>query len=570
MLQEEEKEEEKEEEEGQVLEHLGIVMATIKKIGLIEAIDKRLPISQEKGAKVTMGERVAAMILNALGFTDDRLYLFPEFLENKPVERLFRPGLSAEDFNDDALGRCLDALYAYGLTKLFCEISFEIGIRYNLLGKTARLDTTSLTVYGNYDQEEGDSLESNGLEKEGEEKAPFQVTHGYSKDGRGDLKQMILNLATTGKANLPIWFSAHSGNASDKIVIQQAAERIKEFSQALEEGPEFIFVGDSAMYEKCVERASDLKWLSRVPHVSNQAKQVLAYKQEELGLKKLDKGYQVSQSIVIKYKGVEQRWVVVCSEQMYKRSEETLNKKLAKESANISKKLWHISNQEFSCKQDAHKAIKPLERSLKYHSIEYSVEGVEKYSKAGRPKAGEEKEVIGYKLKGKVEVEQEKIEKAKQELGKFILATNELDVSQLSEESMLKEYKEQQHTERGFRFMKSNTFEVTSVFLKKPSRIQALMMLMTMFLMVHNLAEYILHQELKERKASIKNQSKKEVSTPSIAYVFRKFQGIQVVRVNFDGQIKERMLNLQKKKKELRLIISCFGPIAEKIYGIAA
>lgn len=131
--------------QSQVLDHLGLVMATINKIGLIQQIDKHLPVSAEKVAKISMGERVAAMILNGLGFIDDRLYMFSEFLENKPVERLFSSGVKASDFSDDALGRCLDEIYQYGGSKLFSEIAFEIGTEHKLLGKAARFDTTSLT-----------------------------------------------------------------------------------------------------------------------------------------------------------------------------------------------------------------------------------------------------------------------------------------------------------------------------------------------------------------------------------------------------------------------------------------
>jgi len=54
--------------------------------------------------KVTCGEAVVAMILNALGFVDRPLYLFPEFMVTKPEEKLIREGLKAEDFNDDVLG----------------------------------------------------------------------------------------------------------------------------------------------------------------------------------------------------------------------------------------------------------------------------------------------------------------------------------------------------------------------------------------------------------------------------------------------------------------------------------
>jgi transposase len=62
---------------------------------------------------------VAAMILNGLGFIDDRLYLFPQFLANKRVDKLLGAKLCAADFNDDVLGRGLDALYGYGITQLF-------------------------------------------------------------------------------------------------------------------------------------------------------------------------------------------------------------------------------------------------------------------------------------------------------------------------------------------------------------------------------------------------------------------------------------------------------------------
>ena len=64
---------------SQVLDHLGLVASVIKDIGLISKIDERIPVSKEKGAKLTIGQRVAAMILNGLGFMDDRLYVFPGF-----------------------------------------------------------------------------------------------------------------------------------------------------------------------------------------------------------------------------------------------------------------------------------------------------------------------------------------------------------------------------------------------------------------------------------------------------------------------------------------------------------
>jgi transposase len=72
---------------SQNLDHLGLVAGTIDQLGIVEEIDKLIPLQNK--AKTTIGQRVSAMILNGLGFVDDRIYLFPKFLEDKPVSRLF-------------------------------------------------------------------------------------------------------------------------------------------------------------------------------------------------------------------------------------------------------------------------------------------------------------------------------------------------------------------------------------------------------------------------------------------------------------------------------------------------
>ena len=64
---------------GLAIDHLGLIADKIEDLDLISQIDVRLPIKSGHGSKVSMGERVAAMILNGLGFVNGRLYVFPEF-----------------------------------------------------------------------------------------------------------------------------------------------------------------------------------------------------------------------------------------------------------------------------------------------------------------------------------------------------------------------------------------------------------------------------------------------------------------------------------------------------------
>ena len=126
---------------------------------------------------------------------------------------------------------------------------------------------------------------------------------------------------------------------------------------------------------------------------------------------------------------------------------------------------------------------------------------------------------------------------------------------------------QQTQTERGFRFIKADAFEVSSIFLKKPSRIEALMMIMTLCLMTYNLSEHFLAQELASKREYISNQLSKPVQRPSMAYIYRLFEGIQVLSINFGTYLQEIVTNLVE---ELRRIISYFGPVAEEIYGMVA
>jgi hypothetical protein len=57
------------------IDHLGIVAGICKEIELIETIDGAVGRSERK---VSCGQAVQAMVLNALGFTSRALYLMPQ------------------------------------------------------------------------------------------------------------------------------------------------------------------------------------------------------------------------------------------------------------------------------------------------------------------------------------------------------------------------------------------------------------------------------------------------------------------------------------------------------------
>ena len=102
-----------------------------------------------------------------------------------------------------------------------------------------------------------------------------------------------------------------------------------------------------------------------------------------------------------------------------------------------------------------------------------------------------------------------------------MLATNELDTALLDDETILQTYKTQNvSVERGFRFLKDPLFFANSLYLEKPQRIMALLMVMALSLLVYALAERWVRQELKKQDQSIPNQSGKPTQTPTLRRIF--------------------------------------------------
>ena len=94
----------------------------------------------------------------------------------------------------------------------------------------------------------------------------------------------------------------------------------------------------------------------------------------------------------------------------------------------------------------------------------------------------------------------------------FYLATNQKDKALLSDDELIKTYKNQQKVERGFRFMKAPLFHASTLYLKSPKRIMALMMIMTLCLLVYVALEYRIRQGL-EKANFPKSSGKKNQKT---------------------------------------------------------
>jgi len=528
----------------QRLDHLGIVAGICREIDLAGQIDR---IVGPTNRQIRVGEAVQAMVLNALGFVGRPLYLTPEFFANKPLERLLRPGLTAEMLNDDSLGRALDSLYEAGLTEIFAQVASHALHLFRIQHRFVHLDTTSLSVEGAYERPA--------------EPGVVRITHGYSRDERPDLKQVVVALLTSYRSALPLWIQALDGNASDTHIFPQVVEA---YIAHLQEEEMPYLVADSALYSEAnLHQLGEIRWLTRVPERIGLARALI----EEVSASDMQpaaqEGY-CSLELCTTYGGVRQRWLIVWSEQAEKRERAALQKRVSQERGRAEQAWKGLLRHEFPSREAAEEAVGRLSEGWVYHQVAVSYREVAHYSRRGRPAAGAVPQRVGWHLEGEVVERCEAIAQAERRLGKFILATNELAAERLPAEEMLLAYKGQGvGPERGFRFLKDPWFFADSLFLKSPKRIMALVMVMGLALLVYALAEHKLRTALQERGESVPNQVGKPTRHPTMRRVFQMFEGIDLLVIRTPEGVQQQVLNL---KPVHRQILRLLGPNVEKCY----
>lgn len=330
------------------LDHLGIVAGVCREIALAEFLDEQAAGSRQK---VSIGTATVAMVFNALGFSNRRLYLVPQFFENKPIERLLGvSGIEAADLNDDCLGRTLDWLYAHDVTRLFAAVALRARRAFGIEASRVHVDTTSFSVSGEYEADGGEGSE---------EATMLAVTYGYSREHRTDLKQWMLALATTHEGDVPLFMRPLDGNSSDARTLVAAVEALKEQlrgegEQTGEEGPSAasIYVADAGIYgEENMNRLAraGVEWVSRVPETSAAARSAIDLEESPEDWQQSADGRLRWYTRLMELPQGTERWVVVSSEERRKRTEKTFWHQVARQQEQWEKTLRHLSNRAFAC-----------------------------------------------------------------------------------------------------------------------------------------------------------------------------------------------------------------------------
>ena len=527
------------------LGHLGIVAGIFDALKIDEVIDRVLPKQGLKNLPHSI--LIKAMILNGLGFTHQRLYLFPNFFMTIPTEKLFGKDIVPSDLNDDVVGRTLDVIYGYGATELFNEITLHIMKQFSLGTQLIHVDTTNFSVHGKYEGDAPDSTDS------------IRITFGHAKDGRMDLKRFVLGLVTN-QFGLPLFTKAFSGNESDKNSI---IKMILKTQQAINLDDKSYWIADSALYteDNIKLLGTEMKWITHVPATIGEVDRLLNADLDFTPGTDPRYAFHVTH---LNYGDIPQRAVVVWSEEMKKRTERTFNKKIQKETDAALKELKKLMNRKFACVPDAENEAKIWASAHPHHCLRNLqilpvMEKVEK--RRGRPKKNEALN-LSFRIVGEIEVNENALTEERKRLGRFVLASNDVD---LHPEVMLNYYKGQQVVEHGFRFLKDKCFHVSEVYLKKEERIESLSMIMVLSLLIYSFAEWRLREKLRETGQTIPNQLNKPTQRPTMRWVFEIFMGVIQAVVIQGGKVIKVSMNLNSTQIK---ILTLLGKECKNYYGM--
>ena len=117
---------------------------------------------------------------------------------------------------------------------------------------------------------------------------------------------------------------------------------------------------------------------------------------------------------------------------------------------------------------------------------------------------------------------------------------------------------------RGFRFLKDPSFRVAEIYLKKPSRIQALAMIMVLCLFVYAMTEFRLRRNLQETGETVTGQAKKQTQRPTLKWVFFRFRGVRELR--FRAAEESVTVMVSNMTPELCKILRLLGKEYENYY----
>jgi transposase len=493
--------------------HLPVAAAYCRRLGLVELVDRMVPT----GMDLRPGLVVQTMVLDTLSGRTP-LYRVEEFLSGHDVELLLGESVPAHTFNDSNLARSLDAIFEAGSSKIITELGIRATRDFNLDTTVPSYDTTSTSVWGDY----------RACELEKPPPGPL-ITHGHSKDHLPELKQFMTELLCVDRG-VPIFGRTLAGNSSDKTSNNKMLSSIGSIMAKHGLGPgAFVYVADAAMVtEKNLNIIGANLFVSRLPAVYGECSRAITkavdaeawtdlgpLAENITGKSRPCARYKAFETSVLLY-GTTYRAVVVHSSSHDKRRKKKLDKAIAESARAIKVKLRKFQTVYF-CEADARAAATVAEKfSGHLHIVTTKVRPVEIRRRGRPPENRPALTNTRYELSWEISENAAGLDRERRLAGCFVLLSNvPLEGSRaLDAARLLQTYKGQYGVESDFAFLKDPLI-VNDLFIKTPSRIDALGMVLIIALMIWRLMERNMRAHIENTKTTLPGWERRDTTKPT-------------------------------------------------------
>ena len=215
----------------QLVRHLSalpILLALLTRLKVRETINRYCSTQ----SPIDNGAIVLVLVLNRL-MAPRPLYKVVDWLATTLIAEYL--GISRYKFNDDRLGRTLDAL-AQHLPAIWTAIQQPILLRYQVDLSVVFYDLTALIMTGKYDKS-------------------ALVDYGFAHNTPSDDPKVKLGLVASRDGGLPLLFQPWSGRTADKATVQTNMHNLRQFLQQNGwRSSQVLVVGD------CANLNSELAW----------------------------------------------------------------------------------------------------------------------------------------------------------------------------------------------------------------------------------------------------------------------------------------------------------------------
>jgi transposase len=440
-----------------------VLFPILRRLRVMETIDRHCPGKEE----VSHGTTIEILGLNRL-MAPRPLYKVKEWMAETVLEDTL--DVKADQMHDTRIGRTLDDLHPH-LGAIWQDLVVQAILEYDIDLRFLHYDITSIYFEGEYTESE-------------------KIDYGYSRDHRPDAKQVNLGVNVTSETGIPLGYRVLAGRTADRttpLENMKALRSLLDRPELAERERDFLLVSDRAMLDRDVLAAyaeKQIRWLGPLS-VGKALRDVMeAVSDQEL------EDHALAYRPVNQPKDEPPRYYGVLRSTTIECEGEAVPIQVLAVKSRTKVKLDRDRRQTYLDRLISRlEEIQGMLNTRRYKRRDYAWSQIEKARHGNPAKALVDVELTGEDgdLKLSFQVNEEKLVQAEARDGRYLLGTNDFD---LSADEMLTRFKKQEVVERRIKVVKG-PIRIRPVFLQKEERIEGLVFVAMLALLVYTILEML-------------------------------------------------------------------------------